>query len=87
MSNELIDKICSKIETLNNFIREDHWNLGEGFMIGHSYFCDPPLSAEDHNKWLSDIFNYEIVPLINEYWIDNKEVKEKRTSDLLEGLS
>ena len=87
VSNELIDKICSKIETLNNFIREDHRNLGEGFMIGHSYFCDPPLSAEDHNKWLSDIFNYEIVPLINEYWIDNKEVKEKRTSDLLEGLS
>lgn len=87
VSNELIDKICSKIETLNNFIREDHRNLGEGFMIGHSYFCDPPLSSEDHSKWLSDIFNHEIVPLINEYWIDNKEVKEKRTSDLLDGLS
>ena len=87
VSTRLIDNICSKIETLNNFIREDHRNLGEGFMVGHSYFCDPPLSSKDHSKWLSDIFNYEIIPLINEYWIDNKEVKEKRTSDLLEGLS
>jgi 5-methylcytosine-specific restriction enzyme B len=83
VSSVLVDEIAQKIEALNGFISKDHRNLGEGFMIGHSYFCDPPSAPQDQRKWLNEVFEYEIAPLINEYWIDDKDEKEKQVESLL----
>ena len=42
-------------------------SLGEGFCIGHSYFC----SHQDiTDGWLQSVVDYEIVPLLKEYWFD-----------------
>jgi 5-methylcytosine-specific restriction protein B len=43
--------------------------LGKGFEIGHSYFCN--LKNAD-KQILSGIVEYEIIPLIQEYWFDNQ---------------
>ena len=67
--NKLIDCIIS----LNQRIADDD-SLGEGFCIGHSYFCD--LKKVDDNI-LSDIIEFEIIPLLKEYWFDEpSKVKE-----------
>ena len=53
---------------LNAAIADDD-SLGEGFCIGHSYFCG--LRVEDvTDAALSAIVEFELVPLLREYWFD-----------------
>ena len=68
-------RITTRLETLNQQIRE-HPQLGEGFQIGHSYFCRPPEDLADSaawNGWYTDVVRYEIEPLLREYWFDDAE--------------
>lgn len=59
--------------------------LGEGFRVGHSYFCGGPKVA-DQQRWLNDIIDLEIGPLLKEYWFDNtkryEEVMQQLRKDL-----
>jgi len=66
--DNLIDKIINRLEALNKDLAEDE-HLGEGFQIGHSYFCHPP-KAGGNDAWFSAIVENELVPLLEEYWID-----------------
>ena len=44
-------------------------SLGDGFCVGHSYFCN--LTAEKvTDRALSAIVEYELIPLLKEYWFD-----------------
>lgn len=71
-SPEFVEKITGKIQELNKKIKEDK-NLGEGFMIGHSYFCNSKNNElESEEKWFEKIVRYEILPLLEEYWFDDK---------------
>lgn len=79
--NELFDNsyddVMQMIDELNRDIKEDP-SLGEGFMIGHSYFC---VEKEDNSKStkqdIKNILHYEIMPLIEEYWYDDNTMLEK----------
>lgn len=67
--NNLINTIIQ----LNEDITKDD-SLGEGFCIGHSYFCN--LENGDYQE-LSNIVEYEIIPLLKEYWFDEiQKVKD-----------
>ena len=77
ISNEIITSITNKMKTLNNIINSDD-SLGDGFEIGHSYFCS--YKSGEHNKWLSNVFKYEIIPLIEEYWFDDQQLIDQYTS-------
>ena len=59
--------------------------LGEGFRVGHSYFCGGTKVA-DQQRWLNDIIDLEIGPLLKEYWFDNtkryEEVMQQLRKDL-----
>jgi hypothetical protein len=50
--------------------------LGDGFTIGHSYFCDGP-DPDPNGGRLSRLVEYELIPLIREYWFDDRERIEK----------
>ena len=67
-------RIRTRLKALNSQIR-GHPQLGEGFQIGHSYFCRPPtgLAATAWNSWYTDVVRYEIEPLLREYWFDDAE--------------
>ena len=68
-------RIRARLEALNSQIR-GHPQLGEGFQIGHSYFCRPPTGLADAdawNGWYTDVVRYEIEPLLREYWFDDAE--------------
>ena len=87
--NSYLDKIATpkakvlvaKIIELNNKIESDD-NLGRGFKIGHSYLCAEDLSDES----LKAIVQYEIIPLLEEYWYDEPSKVEKWSQELLSTL-
>ena len=66
LNSDSFDKLISCVENLNSAIASDE-SLGEGFCIGHSYFCN--LIEVDENV-LSEIIEYELIPLLKEYWFD-----------------
>ena len=64
--NSKLDALINQIESLNEVIASDD-SLGDGFCIGHSYFCN--LEDVDYTS-LSNIIEYELIPLLKEYWFD-----------------
>ena len=70
LSDNIISKIIDKISSLNEIILGDE-SLGNGFLIGHSYFCN--YKNNDEDSWLNNIFNFEIKPLLEEYWYDDED--------------
>lgn len=76
MANPRFDRLIEKIEDLNRAIAKDE-SLGTGFELGHSYFCGQK-SVDD--AWLHQVINYDIIPMLQEYWFDNRtEVKKWET--------
>lgn len=71
LGNERLDKLITCVEDLNNVIADDE-SLGEGFCIGHSYFCNLMTETID-DQVLSGIIEYELIPLLKEYWFDESE--------------
>lgn len=65
----LIDVIIS----LNQSISQDA-SLGKGFCIGHSYFCGQKKSDEEEMLgWMSLVVDYDIMPMLEEYWFDEPD--------------
>ena len=68
LKSDAFNKLIACVKQLNSKIAEDI-SLGEGFCIGHSYFCG--LTPEAANtQTLSSIVEYELIPLLKEYWFD-----------------
>ena len=63
--NPHLDQLVGAIIDLNKVIEDDD-SLGSGFCIGHSYLCNL-----DNRTDLNDIVEYDIVPMLREYWFDN----------------
>lgn len=61
-----LESLITAVESLNNTISSDD-SLGDGFRIGHSYFC---TDGEITDEWLKSVVEYEVIPLIKEYWFD-----------------
>lgn len=66
LGNEKFDRLINCIENLNSTIAADE-SLGEGFCIGHSYFCNLKKVTD---QVLAGIVDYELIPLLKEYWFD-----------------
>ena len=70
LNNEMFNKLIEKIKELNQRILNDKV-LGQGFCIGHSYFCN--LDKSCSNDDLKDIIDYDILPTLDEYWFDDRK--------------
>ena len=74
LNNNKFNSLIEKVKELNEVIKHDG-SLGEGFCIGHSYFCNLENIKDD--KLLLDklslIIEFELIPLLKEYWFDDKE--------------
>ncbi len=82
VGNTKFDKLIACVESLNGEIAGDD-SLGEGFTIGHSYFCnDKPETIND--EWLYRVVEYELIPLLKEYWYDESS-KVEAWSERLRG--
>ncbi|MEJ2782597.1 AAA family ATPase [Methanobrevibacter smithii] len=70
LSDESFDKLIEVMKELNQKIRDDE-SLGEGFKIGHSYLCN--IKSENVTEKLTYIVEYELIPLLKEYWFDEQD--------------
>ena len=66
LGSDKFDRLISCVENLNAVIAADE-SLGEGFCIGHSYFCNLKKATD---RELSGIVEFELIPLLKEYWFD-----------------
>ena len=78
LHDETFDKVIEAIADLNTVIANDD-SLGTGFCIGHSYFCD---QEEVSKEWLRNVVNYDIAPMLKEYWFDDPQ-KSKAQIDII----
>ncbi len=72
-NNSNLYELVNVIKELNKRISSDD-SLGPGFEIGHSYLCH---NDEITDMWLKIVVNYDIVPLLKEYWFDNIQEAER----------
>jgi 5-methylcytosine-specific restriction protein B len=73
-SVELVNAIRRGVAALNQKILADA-DLGEGFLMGHSFFCPGANDIPVSDSWYQNIIETEIAPLIREYWFDKKEAE------------
>ena len=66
----LYHSVIDRIKELNKAIKDDS-ALGSGFEIGHSYFTSKSTDMIN-DEWVKNVVEYEIIPLIEEYWFDNE---------------
>lgn len=79
--NDTFQILIEKIKELNLEIVKDP-SLGNGFCIGHSYFCG---QDECSDEWLQSVVEYDILPMLEEYWFD-EPAKLQKWQNVLRGV-
>ena len=69
-----VERIITAYRKLNNYIAKV---LSKDFMIGHSYFINQFNNDEDNEEVYKSIVDYEILPLLEEYFYDDKDKVEE----------
>lgn len=78
LNSPVFDKLIDRVKELNDEILKDD-SLGNGFCIGHSYFCNLDTCT---NEILLDIVDFDILPMLNEYWFDEPSKVERWKNNL-----
>ncbi len=83
LDNETFNTLIDRVKELNKVIVDDP-SLGREFRIGHSYFCsrNKDTCTED---WMREIVEYEVLPLLEEYWFDDR-TKLKHWENMLRSV-
>ena len=75
-----LEELINAIIELNKVITDDD-SLGSGFCIGHSYLCN-----FDNGYDLESIVEYDIIPMLREYWFDNDDKFNQEAQKLRNAL-
>lgn len=67
-----VAQVLAQVRALNEAISQDA-TLGPGFQIGHSYFCAGRNITTLDQEALSDIVEFDLIPLLEEYWFDEPD--------------
>jgi 5-methylcytosine-specific restriction protein B len=81
MNDETFNELISRVKELNKAITADK-SLGKGFCIGQSYFCEQETCDE---KWMRSVVDYDILPMLSEYWFDDS-AKFQQWENTLHGV-
>ena len=71
-----LNNLVKAIVELNKVIENDD-SLGSGFCIGHSYLCNL-----GYDYRLENIVEYDIIPMLREYWFDNDNLFNQEAQKL-----
>jgi len=69
-----VKDIVNEMSSINEEIAKN-FDLGKGYCIGHSYFCNFD-NFINYEEWIERIIDYEIEPILNEYFFGNKNYPE-----------
>ncbi|MBW3087220.1 AAA family ATPase [Bifidobacterium sp. 82T24] len=84
LQSEKFNRLITAVKELNREIARDD-SLGKGFRIGHSYFCG--LDSKTANEQtLSGIVEYELIPLLEEYWFDEPQKVDEEADKLRKAI-
>jgi 5-methylcytosine-specific restriction protein B len=83
---EFVAEMVSRLAGLNAAIAADTTNLGPGFCVGHSFFCDVAEGESPDWPWFATIIRTEIAPLLKEYFFDDPKRAQALIDDLLKGI-
>lgn len=75
-----LNNLVKAIVELNKVIENDD-SLGSGFCIGHSYLCNLGENYDLHN-----VVEYDIIPMLREYWFDNDNKFKEESQKLRDVL-
>ena len=81
LNSETLDVLVERVKDLNKEIAGDK-SLGKGFCIGHSYFCGCDSCTDE---WLHSVVEYDILPMLSEYWFDDP-TKLQKWENILRGV-
>lgn len=81
LENETFNNLIERIKDLNKKISDDK-SLGKGFCIGHSYFSNMEYCTD---KRMKNIIDFDILPMLSEYWFDETE-KLEQWNQILHGI-
>lgn len=85
LNDDTFGALIDAVIELNRAITEDS-SLGKGFCIGHSYFCgQQKVDEEELLGWMTSVVDYDIMPMLEEYWFDEPE-KVRRWRNRLQGV-
>ena len=79
---KMTSAIRNRMAGVNEMIRDDFHNLGKGYRIGHSFFVPAKDVAPDHS-WYLEVIHHEILPLLEEYWVDDEKSRTAAVALLL----
>ncbi|MBP3531920.1 MAG: AAA family ATPase [Thermoguttaceae bacterium] len=82
VGNPKFDRLIDAVKALNDEIRADE-TLGADFCVGHSYFC-AKTTVDD--VWLRSVVEFELIPLLKEYWFDESAKLAKQAAALREAI-
>ena len=71
LDNKKFEALVGCVQSLNEKIAADE-SLGEGFCIGHSYFCGRE-EAGCTDEWMRSVVEFDILPMLGEYWFDEPD--------------
>jgi 5-methylcytosine-specific restriction protein B len=86
INSDRVTRLITILGEINEDIAGDTANLGPGYRIGHSFLCQDIVDGSEPSVWLTDIIETELIPLINEYWVDNS-TKARRWVDQLRSVA
>ena len=73
MKEVLVNLIINRMGTLNETLENDR-TLGPNYLVGHSFCCPKGDNFGGLDRqWYDDIVKTEIVPLLQEYWFDDRD--------------
>ena len=84
LGNPKLNNLLACTVKLNAAISDDD-TLGDGFCIGHSYFCGMK-AADVTDAKLSAIVEYELAPMLREYWFDEPSKVREWTDALRKSI-
>lgn len=82
LASKHLDQLVRAVQVLNAHIAADP-SLGGGFAIGHSYLCGQSTVSA---RWLRDVVDFDILPMLEEYWFDDPDKVEAWRSQLYGAL-
>lgn len=71
-----IDEVVNLFNSLNSVVTE---RLGKGYQVGHTYFMRKGLTQVE----LQDVWAYSVMPLLEEYFYDDRKTLESLNFDTL----
>ena len=80
LKNDTFNRLVDMVKLLNDDITKDG-SLGKGFCIGHSHFCNLTKDTCTIDR-LRSIVEYDIIPMLCEYWFDDSDSLNKWSENL-----